>query len=158
MKLALLLIPVLALTPFKKPKIAEFTGVVKAVAEDGKSYTFKAGRHTFELTPDTEPKVLQHKGVPLSEIQARATLHVLGRFIDKQPSPNGFGELPPTLTGILAIVAGDDFDPPLIIQSAFNASLNAAIESAPPISSKLIRRSTDGALVASIISVKVSSF
>ena len=52
----------------------------------------------------------------------------------------------------------DDFDPPLIIQSAFNASLNAAIESAPPISSKLIRRSTDGALVASIISVKVSSF
>jgi hypothetical protein len=53
---------------------------------------------------------------------------------------------------------GDDFDPPLIIQSAFNASLNAAIESAPPISSKLIRRSTDGALVASIISVKVSSF
>jgi hypothetical protein len=52
----------------------------------------------------------------------------------------------------------DDFDPPLIIQSAFNASLNAAIESAPPISSKLIRRSTDGALVASIISVKVSLF
>mgnify|MGYP006076223755 FL=1 len=52
----------------------------------------------------------------------------------------------------------DDFDPPLIVQSAFNASLNAAIESAPPISSKLIRRSTDGALVASIISVKVSSF
>ena len=52
----------------------------------------------------------------------------------------------------------DDFAPPLIIQSAFNASLNAAIESAPPISSKLIRRSTDGALVASIISVKVSSF
>ena len=52
----------------------------------------------------------------------------------------------------------DDFDPPLIVQSAFNASLNAAIESAPPISSKLIRRSTDGALVASIISVKVSLF
>ena len=52
----------------------------------------------------------------------------------------------------------DDFDPPLIFQSAFNASLNAAIESAPPISSKLIRRSTDGALVASIISVKVSLF
>ena len=48
----------------------------------------------------------------------------------------------------------DDFDPPLIVQSAVNASLNAAIESAPPISSKLIRRSTDGALVASIISVK----
>lgn len=45
----------------------------------------------------------------------------------------------------------DDFDPPLIIQSAFNASLNAAIESAPPISSKLIRRSTDGKFILILV-------
>ena len=45
----------------------------------------------------------------------------------------------------------DDFDPPLIFQSAFNASLNAAIESAPPISSKLIRRSTDGKFILILV-------
>ena len=45
----------------------------------------------------------------------------------------------------------DDFAPPLIIQSAFNASLNAAIESAPPISSKLIRRSTDGKFILILV-------
>ena len=45
----------------------------------------------------------------------------------------------------------DDFDPPLIVQSAFNASLNAAIESAPPISSKLIRRSTDGKFILILV-------
>ena len=48
----------------------------------------------------------------------------------------------------------DDFDPPLVIRSAFNATLNEALELVPSMSDRLIRRHTDGVLVASIVGTK----
>jgi hypothetical protein len=86
-------------------------GKVKSVAKDGSSFelTTKGGAVHVDVAKSTT--FLEHKGVPIGQVDGGEPIHVLARVQPGGFDPSTNSRIPPAIMQIQAIVVGKDFKP-----------------------------------------------
>ena len=79
-------------------------GIIRSVESDGARFHIKARQGKFHVAVDKDARITVHRAVPLKDVEKGTHLFVLGRFSEATPAARG-GTYPPTMTGVVAIVA-----------------------------------------------------
>lgn len=113
-----LILPALTLlavgaTVVAKPEPVGLVGVVLSVAEDEKSFEFKAKKGPYAVTWNEKTRWEEHTVITLDDVKEGSILHVLGKVQEAQPTSAG-GTYPPQFLKVQAIVSGIAYKPSVV--------------------------------------------
>ncbi|MCI0651123.1 MAG: hypothetical protein L0Z55_04490 [Planctomycetes bacterium] len=96
-----------------EPKVLQTVGVVGDVSDTGFKWKTKSG--SWNVSYASTCAISRYGIATVADLAQGATVHVLGRPIESQPSSGG-GKLPPEITQVQVVVVGQGFDPPPVPQ------------------------------------------